>query len=306
MRSSSRALSRKGPGPLHRKRSPAGPDRGSQRGKPTSAIAEGGTLHLEHWIYGVSHEKGYGIKAESHTLNEPLHTRYLANQFTPVRMEKTADGGARMDARMIHPAPANDEVLLSLLGRGEPDEYDRPTIQNHTVVIPAAYLRTGQLTFDQVEAAVQEFDRRFTKLSGRIDTVDVQLDPTGATREPMGVGLRRLITKAAVETLATRFLEDPESRTLVLCRESTNQYRNTLLYRLVELLYSGGEIPIFPAISDAPTLSAMNHFRLAISARGVRADRTWTLLDASIQDPALPRFRGKTQMYSRIAEAFAV
>jgi len=49
----------------------------------------------------------------------------------------------------------------------------------------------------------------------------------------------------------------------------------------------------------------MNHFRLAISSRGVRADATWTLLDASIDHAALPPIRGKNPMYTRIGEAFA-
>ncbi len=269
-------------------------------------MAGEGELHLEHWIYGVSREKGYGIKAESHALNASLYTRLLANQFTPVRMEKTSDGGTRMDARMIHPAPGNDEVLLSLLGRGEPDEYDRPTIQNHTVIIPAPLLRAGRLTLDQVEAAAREFEHRSPTASGRIGPILVPLGATKSAPEPAGVGVRRLITRAAVETLASRLLTDPESRTLVLCRESTNQYRNALLYRLVELLNFGGGIPIFPSISDAPTLSAMNHFRLAIGARGVRADRTWTLLDATLEQPAIPRYEGKTSMYSLIEHAFAV
>jgi hypothetical protein len=264
------------------------------------------TLLLEHWIYGASHEKGYGIKAESHGLNGPLYMRYLGNHFTPVRVEKTANGGTLIDARMIHPAPANDEVLLSILGRGVADEYNRPTIANHTVVIPAALLRSSQLNFAEVEAAVQEFDRRFPKVSGRMDPVAIALRGPEEPREPIGAGIRRFITKAAVETLVTRFLADHQARTLVLCRGSTNQYRNELLYRLVELLHSVGEIALFPAISDAPTLSAMNHFRLAISSRGLRADGTWTLLDASIDHAALPPIRGKTPMYSRIAEAFAI
>ena len=269
-------------------------------------MGEGGDLHLEHWIYGVSYDKGYGIKAESHGLNAPLYTPLLSNQFTPVRMEKTPDGGARMNARMIHPATGSDEILLSLLGRGEPDEYDRPTIQNHTIIIPAPPLRSGGLTFEQVETAAQEFQRQYPKASGRIDPISLQRIEPSEARKPTGMGIRRLMTRAAVETLASRLLTDRESRTLVLCRESTNAYRNTLLYRLVELLNLSEEIPIFPSISDAPTLSAMNNFRLAIAARGVRADRTWTLLDASLEEPALPRFEGKTPMYSRIAEAFAL
>ena len=269
-------------------------------------MGEGETIRLEHWVYGVSHEKGYGVKAESHALNAPLYTRYLANQFTPVRMEKTPEGGVRMDARMIHPAAANDELLLSLLGPGEPDEYDRPTIQNHTAVVPAAHLRSGRLTFERLETALREFDRDHPKALGRVEPLELSLLSPREAREPVGEGIRRYITQAAVETLASRFLTDHDSRTLVLCRDSTNHYRNTLLYRLIELLNLGGGIPPFASISDAPTLSAMNHFRLTISARGVRADRTWTLLDASMEEPALPRFEGKTPMYERIDEAFAV
>ncbi len=267
-------------------------------------MESGGQQSLQHWIYGASPEKGYGMKAESHSLNGPLYLRYLAGHFTPVRVEKTASGSTVIDARMIHPAPANDEILLSVLGRGVADEYNRPTIQNHTVVVPAAPVRDGRLTFYDVEAAVAEFDRKYPKATGKIDPLLTPLRPDDGPASAGG-GLRRLITRAAVDTLASRFLADPQGRTLVLCRGSTHQYRNELLYRLVELLSAGGEIPLFPAISDAPTLSAMNHFRLAISSRGVRADATWTLLDASIDHAALPPIRGKNPMYARIGEAFA-
>lgn len=262
-------------------------------------------LELEHWIYGASHEKGYGTKAESRGLNGPLYGRYLGSHFTPVRVEKTAGGGTLIDARMIHPAPANNEVLLSILGRGVADEYNRPTIANHTVVVPGEPLRTGRIRFSDVEAAVLDFDHRNPKAAGRIDPIVVPIRGLAEMLEPVGAGIRRLITKAAVDTIASRFLTDPQGRMLVLCRGSTNQYRNELLYRLVELLHAGGEIPLFPAISDAPTLSAMNHFQLAISSRGVRADGTWTLLDASIDQAALPPIRGKPTVYTRIAEAFA-
>jgi len=262
------------------------------------------TVALEHWIYGASPERGYGTKAESSGLNGPLYMRYLENHFTPVRVEKTASGLTVIDARMIHPAPANDEVLLSILGRGVADEYNRPTIANHTIVLPGAALRAGRLTFADAEAAVMEFDRHFPKASGKIEPISVPLRRPGEVEEPLGVGLRRLITKPAVDTLASRLLSDGQARTLILCRGSTHQYRNELLYKLVELFHAGGEIPLFSAISDAPTLSAMNHFRLAISSRGVRSDGTWTLLDASIDRVALPPVRGRTPVYTRIAEAF--
>ena len=147
-------------------------------------MEESRTLLLEHWIYGASHEKGYGIKAESHGLNGPLYMRYLGNHFTPVRVEKTANGGTLIDARMIHPAPANDEVLLSVLERGTADEYNRPTIQNHTIVLPAALVRSKRLTLQDAEAAVISFDRRFPKATGRVEALSVPV------REPRRVGSR--------------------------------------------------------------------------------------------------------------------
>ncbi|HEV2165770.1 MAG TPA: hypothetical protein VGS23_02150 [Thermoplasmata archaeon] len=263
------------------------------------------TVQLEHWIYGASPEKGYGTKAESHLLNGPLYARYLGSHFTPVRVEKTSGGMAVIDARMIHPAPANDEVLLSVLGRGVADEYNRPTIANHTAVLPGAALRSGRLTLDMAEAAMAEFDKRYPKATGKVDPLPLRLRTDEENGAPKGIGIRRLITKAAVETLMSRLLHEPQSRTLILCRDSTHEYRNQLLYKLVELIIGGGEIPLFTAISDAPTLSAMNHFRLAISTRGVRADGTWTLLDASIDHPALGPVRGRQPIYARVAEAFA-
>ena len=266
---------------------------------------DGNSVQLEHWIYGASPEKGYGTKAESHFLNGPLYARYLGSHFTPVRVEKTANGSTVIDARMIHPAPANNEVLLSILGRGVADEYNRPTIANHTVVLPGEALRTGRLTFEMAETAIAEFDRRFPKAAGKVDPLIVPLRSPEESKESAGAGLRRLITKAAVETLVSRFLHEPQGRTLILCRGSTHTYRNELLYKLVELVIGGAEIPLFTAISDAPTLSAMNHFRLAISTRGVRADGTWTLLDASIDHPALGPVRGRQPIYARVAEAFA-
>ena len=277
---------------------------GDAPGEHQSVDGGAESIQLEHWIYGASPEKGYGTKAESMGLNGPLYQRYLGSHFTPVRVEKTANGSTVIDARMIHPAPANDEVLLSVLARGMADEYNRPTIANHTVVLPGALLRSGRLTFNAAEAAIFDFDRRVPKASGRIEPLSLHLPAAVPPEDHPGAGIRRLITKAAVDTLVSRFLTDSHGRVLLLCRGSTHQYRNDLLYKLVELLHAGGEIPLFTAISDAPTLSAMNHFRLAISSRGVRADGTWTLLDASIDRPTLLPIRGRTPVYSRVAEAF--
>lgn len=262
-----------------------------------------GMALLEHWIYGASPEKGYGTRAESYGLHPPLYLRQLAGHYTPVRVEKTTNGSTIVDGRMIHPATAAEQVILSILGRGAADEYNRPTIQNHTVLIPLSWLRHHQLTLADVERATLEYDRLHPTIRGMVDPIQVTLREASYA-PPVNSALRKLMTKPAVDTLATRLMGDQHGRTLLLCRGSSNEARNELLYELIELLCLEAELPMFACISDAPTLSAMNHFRLAISSRGVRADASWMLLDASIEKAALAPLRSRSSVYGRIAQAF--
>jgi hypothetical protein len=268
-------------------------------------MPEGGeVVRLEHWIYGATPEKGYGTKAVSKELNPTLYEPRLAGKMTPVRVEKTTSGDSVIDSRMIHAVPTTEEVMLSVLGRGPADEYNRPTIANHTVVIPVGLLKSGLVTLLMVEQAAKEFDKKFPAVTGKIEPLDLAPRGEAEISAPAGVPLKKLVSRAAVETLTTRLLADQHGRTLILCRGSSNSARNELLYRLMELLNWECDLPIFTAISDAPTLSAMNHFRVAISARGVRADASWMLLDASIEKAALPNAKGKPKVYERIAHAF--
>jgi hypothetical protein len=267
-------------------------------------LTEADIVRLEHWIYGATHEKGYGNKAMSRDLNVALYEHRLSSHFTPVRVEKTTNGDAVVDARMLHPSPATDELLLSLLGRGPADEYNRPTIMNHTAIVPVRILKSGLVTLGMVETALRDFDRLYPNAVGRVDPLVVPLRSEPEAARPFGDGVRRLISKAAMETLATRLMTDQHGRTLLLVRGSSNLARNELLYKMVELLCFACDMPLFTCISDAPTLSAMNHFRLAVSGRGVRADSSWMLLDGSIDKEPLKHARSKGLIYERIASAF--
>ncbi len=265
--------------------------------------AEGDAITLEHWIYGVSPDRGYGTRAVSSGLNPQLYIRHLAGHFTPVRVEKTTGGSTVIDARMVHPANAAGEVILSILGRGSADEYNRPTIQNHTVIVPQSLLRSGRLTLAAVERATFDYDRGHPTILGNMDPLTVRLQAPAESGGAVPT-IRRLMTKASMDTLVTRLMGDPHGRTLVLCRGATNEARNDLLYAIIEVLCLDAEVPLFACISDAPTLSAMNHFRLAIASRGVRADASWMLLDSSLEKPALPTLRSKALVYARVAAAY--
>lgn len=269
------------------------------------AVGEAQEIALEHWVYGVSPDRGYGTRAVSTGLNPQLYLRHLSGHFTPVRVEKTSGGSTVINARMVHPANAAGELMLSILGRGAADEYNRPTIQNHTVVVPQSVLRSGRLSLAAVERAVLDYDRIHPTICGTMEPLVMRFQPP-PEGSLGGTTLRRLMTKASMDTLVTRLMGDPHGRTLVLCRGASNEARNELLYAIVEVLCLEAEMPLFTCISDAPTLSAMNHFRLAISSRGVRADSSWMLLDASLEKAALPNLRSKATVYSRVAQAYGL
>jgi hypothetical protein len=118
-----------------------------------------------------------------------------------------------------------------------------------------------------------------------------------------GDGIHKHLTFAALETLATRFMRDANSRTLLLCRNSTAEARNATLTLLVELLAWKCGISLFASISDAPRSSALNHFNLVIAQRGVRADSSWAILESALTEHVLPRVPDREEIYRALSAA---
>ena len=260
-------------------------------------------VEVDHWIYGVVQGVGYTTKAASRGLSVSLYETHLRGHYTPIRPALVQSEGP-VDLQMVHPVGSGEDFLLSRISRGPPDEAGRPTFRNHTAVAPAEVLRSGRITLEAVYRALGEFDKEAADLSGEMDTLKVPARSREAGGLFFGSGVHRYLTFPALETLATRMMTDPRSRTLLLCRDSTPDTRNTTLCLVVELLNWACGIPPFSAISDAPTASAMNFFRLVVAPRGVRADASWALLESAAIAPALPRVSGRDQVYEALAEAF--
>jgi hypothetical protein len=203
---------------------------------------------------------------------------------------------------MLHPASSGEDVLLSRLGKGPPDELGRPTFQNHIAVAPKSALAQARITLRGIDAAVAAFDAANPNLVGELPPLEVSPAPVGYR---LGTGLRVNVTRAAVETLATRRMKDMEARTLVLARESLPEVRNEILYRLTELLVFKLGLPAFSAMSDAPTASQLNRFNLVVAPRGVRADESWAIIECSLPAPVLPRVPKAEAFYQAIEESYA-
>lgn len=272
----------------------------SEEGGLQLAIA-GGPVLLHHWTYGVTPGEGYGIKAYSQGLNIALFDSVLRGRYTPIRGEAVQSEGG-VNSRMIHPASSGDDVLLSRLGKGPPDELGRPTFQNHLAVVPRQWLVEKRVSLSGVDAAIGAFDSANPAALKEVARLQVAAPPEGFR---LGGGLRQHLTRAAVETIATRRLTEADGRTLVLCRDTLPPIRNEVLFRLIELLNLGANIQGFTAMSDSPTASALNSFDLVVAPRGLRADNSWVVVEAGLPAAPLPRAPKAEWVYAAIEESYA-
>lgn len=260
-------------------------------------------VQFDHWIFAVVPQIGYTTKAMSRGFDAGLYDPYLRGHYTPIRGAAAQDLEGEVDLRMIHPVRTGREVLLSRITRGIPDEAGRPTFTNHTVVARMDLLKSGRITLEGVYNAVDQFDRKDPGAQGEIDLLRIPMRPESEEPPMFGNGIHKHLTFAALETLATRFMRDAASRTLLLCRNSTAEAQNDTLLLLIELLAWKCNIPLFPAISDAPRSSALNHFQLVIAQRGVRADASWAILESALTEHVLPRVPDREETYRVLSAA---
>ena len=258
-------------------------------------------MAIHHWTFGVTPGEGYGIKAYSAGLNIALFDTTLRGRYTPIRGDAVQSEGG-VNSRMVHPASSGEDVLLSRLGRGPPDEMGRPTFQNHLAVVPRELLVQKRVALFGVDAAIEAFDKANPTALKEVAALQVPAPPESFR---LGGGLRRHLTRAAVETIATRKMTEADGRTLLLCRDTLPPIRNEVLFRLIELLNFGANIPAFTAMSDAPTASALNSFDLVVAPRGLRADNSWAIVEAGLQAPPLPRSARGEWVYKAIEESYA-
>ncbi len=267
---------------------PAESDRGA---------TDGDIVEFDHWIYGVVPGVGYTTKAVSHGLDAGLYDPYLRGHYTPIRAAAAQTAEDEVDLHMIHPLRTARELLLSRISRGIPDEAGRPTFTNHTVIARTDVLRSGQITLEAVYRSVKEFDRGAADVGPEMPLLKVPARPEAEGRTRFGNGIHKHLTFPAIESLATRIMTDPSSRTLLLCRNTTAEARKATLNLIYELLAWGCGLPLMTAISEAPRSSALNFFNFVVAPRGVRADSTWAILESALSESVLPRVLDRDEVY---------
>jgi hypothetical protein len=257
----------------------------------------GDVVEFDHWIYGVVPGVGYTTKAVSHGLDAGLYDPYLRGHYTPIRAAAAQTAEDEVDLHMIHPLRTGRELLLSRISRGIPDEAGRPTFTNHTVVTRTDVLRSGRITLDAVYRSVKEFDGKADDTQAEMPLLQVRTRPEAEGPFRFGDGIHKHLTFPAIETLASRIMTDPASRTLLLCRNTTAEARKATLNLVYELLAWGCGLPLLTAISEAPRSSALNFFNLVVAPRGARADSSWAILESALSESVLPRVLDRDDVY---------
>ncbi|HTD81332.1 MAG TPA: hypothetical protein VK723_04180 [Thermoplasmata archaeon] len=271
--------------------------------EPARGSGDGGVARFDHWVYGVIPGTGYTSKAFSKGLDAGLYDPYLRGHYTPIRAAAAQTIDADIDLRMIHPIRTGREILVSRVTRGPLDEAGRPTFTNHTMVATTELFRMGRVSLDAAFGALEEFEKRDPDAQGEMSLLDVPMRPETEGRPHFGSGIHRHLTFPALETLATRIMTDANSRTLMLCRNTTPEARNATLNLTYELLTWGCGLPPPTAISDAPRASALNYFNFVISPRGVRSDSTWAILESALAESVLPRAAERDEVYQVLMAA---
>lgn len=258
---------------------------------------DGDFVEFDHWLYGAVPGVGYTTRAVSKGLDAGLYDQYLRGHYTPIRGATAQSHDEPVDLRMIHPVRGGREILLSRITRGPPDEAGRPTFANHTVVARMEPLRAGRIRLESVFRSMDELAREDDDIQGEMPLLRIPIRPDEEGRVPFGLGIHKHLTFPALETLATRIMADPNSRTLLLCRNTTSDARNATLNLIFELLGWACGLPLLTAISEAPRSSALNFFNLVVAPRGVRADSSWAILESALAEPVLPRVLDRDEVY---------
>jgi len=211
-------------------------------------------IALEHFVYG-SYE-GYQMKAYSSGVDLDVHTEPFQGMFLPI---KQSDVKNVSEIRMI--LPLEDAHILSRILKGGTDDHGRPTMANHSAIIPRQLLKDGTVSYEDVDQAMAEFEPDGLGLIGDIPPLTISIRSTSTDISE----IKQYLRKEVIKNLIDHYVEGDDKK-IFLYYKSSDQLKRMrvafLLSRLIDIELNITPLAIF---TDIPYGGAKNIFNLVIS-----------------------------------------
>jgi hypothetical protein len=262
------------------------------------------SMKVDHFVWYPLHGKGYQDKpvAISGDFNPGLFTNVFKQEFAPLILSYSE---ADYRGFMLFNKPTMSHILFSYIYHKVVDEFGRRGVIHHSAIIEKKALMKGEITILEVEAAMKKFDEEYPMPKGDIPALELPVhDKPKFEYEGM---IHKYISKAAVETLATRMLSSKESKTAFRCQGAGKDKRKSIAIYLTELLTFKCGIPISFCTERPITTEYYEFFNLAVTERAVAPEanaESWAVINWDVSDPGMKRLGGKDAAYKAIDEAF--
>ena len=262
-------------------------------------------MEIDHFVWYPIHGKGYQDKpvAISGDFNPGLFTNVFDKEFAPLMMSYS-----QKDYRgfMLFDKPNIRHVLFSFIYHKVIDEYGRKGVIHHSAIIDRKDLQSGKVSLFDIEEAMNKFDEANPAPKGDIPPLEVPAYEPGQFRYQDKIF--KYISKASVETLATRMMTASRNRTSFRCQGAGTKARKNIALYLVELLGFRGGIPISFTTERPISSEYYGFFNLAVTERAIAPDANaedWAVINWDELDVGMPRVGGKDDVYKLIDDAFS-
>lgn len=244
-------------------------------------------VELDHFFFGTF--SGYSIQMKTAGINEEGIAKPFGEKFIPIAQN---DFKYVEDVRCV--LPYGDDLLLTRLYQGPSDDHGRGSVANHTAVIPWKELRKGGLTLQDVNTAMEAFEKANPKYKG-MSNDKLSVTPSGEKSNIKA--LNGLLPRETVEEIIGHFSKKRDQAKVFVKFKASTQERVDAVYALTNLLDIRLRKCRIGAFSDLPYREGQQIFNLIVSRVKIdmNAGGDWVEVDPKNPKPARINFNEKTR-----------
>ena len=227
------------------------------------------TIDIDHFIYGS--REGYTLLGCSSGVDEDACTDPFEGMLLPITVMEMK---RVKDVQSIIPTGAN--ILISRYYQGQKDDKGRPTLANHTAVIPREILENGSANYDDIVKAMVKFETKNFDVVGELSKLKVPL-----LKNRIKISkIKKLISEKTVEDLIMHYQRKPNVRVFLYFPGSNDESRIQTAYLLSYLLDIKHRLVPIKAFTSVPYAGAKKVFNLVISRDqiDVKPGKGWVML----------------------------